>query len=163
MMDEQIASEVMSTNYRNHNLDTSVVEMNEEVECLKQYRDDMLLKKSDLFKGELSVKNSLQELIRMGSNCLIQQQETVTAIFQESDKVYLSCQDKVTPNGTINCLGCGQAFGQFHRGMVPAYHIHCILECDKYKELNLIRNCDKCHKSFMNSYLMKTHVCSRTP
>lgn len=66
-----------------------------------------------------------------------------------------------TSTGRICCKGCGKEFLKYYNVAEPDYRIHCISQCSKYQELNLIRTCNGCNKIFTNYKAMNGHHCSR--
>ena len=65
-------------------------------------------------------------------------------------------------NGTFvagSCKGCKMQFKKLRNVFEPAYYTHCIMECDKYKKLNLIKECIKCEKLFLNRRSVVIHKC----
>ena len=65
-------------------------------------------------------------------------------------------------NTKIDCKGCGKMFNGvvISMGVIfgePAYFVHCVKECPKYRELGLIRKCDECALLFMNSQSERKH------
>lgn len=59
----------------------------------------------------------------------------------------------------VHCKGCGMKFKKYHQTFEPAYYIHCTVECEKYKELNLIEQCFECKRMFINGISKDRHIC----
>jgi len=61
----------------------------------------------------------------------------------------------------IECKGCHENFPcyQDNRLTLPSavFFQHCVEQCPKYRSLNLIRNCDECHTTFLNSTRLGVH------
>lgn len=82
--------------------------------------------------------------------------------------IYGLCPNESRINGTISCKGCDRVFraqvtfskasGDKTRtqGEV-AFHVHCIEECDEYKNLGLISHCQPCQLTFMTPRGLKLH------
>ena len=65
-------------------------------------------------------------------------------------------------NAKIDCKGCGIEFpATFVSGSAifgsPEFFVHCIKECAKYRDLQLIRKCDECALLFLNTQSERKH------
>ena len=65
-------------------------------------------------------------------------------------------------NAEIDCKGCSKVFkaAVMAVGVMfgePAYFVHCVKDCPKYRELNLIRKCDACCLLFINGQSERKH------
>ena len=68
-------------------------------------------------------------------------------------------------NSSISCKGCGQQFkartlSKYNVMIELSYYRHCFDECEKYKQLDLIRRCE-CNRRFINFHALTLH-CNST-
>lgn len=68
---------------------------------------------------------------------------------------------------TVKCPACGDAFAA-HIADDKTYHAqeyyrHCIVECDRYKELGLIKKCSECKLLFINANSRRIHTAHHNP
>ena len=75
-----------------------------------------------------------------------------------------SKQTLYNPTTTVSCPGCHQVFKAKRSDSLnktlyePAYYVHCVKECERFKDLNLIRKCKLCPQIFINPLSYKLHV-----
>lgn len=65
-------------------------------------------------------------------------------------------------NTVVYCIACHKKFkaNEINGSVNPEvdYYYHCIVECVKYKDLELIRQCAVCGKKFMDKNGLKEHI-----
>lgn len=71
------------------------------------------------------------------------------------------CSMNMICNTTVNCPGCDEQF-QAKQTRKQIYNrldylVHCIDECEEYKKLGLIRQCEKCNCKFLNNLGLLQH------
>lgn len=61
-----------------------------------------------------------------------------------------------------SCPGCHTKFAKISANgkdkLTFDYHVHCIEECEKYKELNLIAECYECKVKFLSPRCVQRHI-----
>lgn len=57
------------------------------------------------------------------------------------------------------CRGCGKVMKARNGSYRTEDYVHMIEECEKYKELGLIRTCNKCDCKFIDPSSLKGHKC----
>ena len=60
------------------------------------------------------------------------------------------------------CPGCNQEFALHRNGTIKtspelAYCVHCVEDCDEYRQLDLIRQCHTCKCVFLNKSSLNRH------
>lgn len=64
--------------------------------------------------------------------------------------------------GQVTCRGCGQVFVKYCNGLYEKnFYVHCIKECPKYRDLNLVTECHECRHLFLNKKSFVHHSCQR--
>lgn len=145
----------------NDQLEDEVTELEHQVKQLKEYRNDMAIESKSNPIEEQPVKTAFESLVYLTTNGLMQSGMHIQS--SSMDHIHIPWTVNVSPIDIVHCLGCGQAFNRLLSSEEVAYYIHCIEECSKYKDLNLIRECVACQKKFINNASMMGHVCQRPP
>lgn len=143
----------------NEQLTVDMAVLDDELKCLKEYREGLLLKKNTTISSRESVvQSALQSLIGFGSTDLIHPGSCLTKVLSEFDSISIAYTNN-NPTGSVNCLGCGLQFKKLYNTPEPSFYIHCITECAAYKLLNLIVQCGNCHKLIINQRAKGLHSC----